>query len=281
MLGSLGIDFTKWLRERRATRAPPRSATPRRSRSAAPPTSSSVIADLDKITETAAALNVPGASGSVPQKLTPQQKQAAADAIKALDGHGLHRRRRPDPAPADRQRGPQGRGSKIDAAVLLDVTFTKVGAGAVDRRPGEPEAVRRAAEGDRRRRPRRSRARRRRRRRQRRDGAQQQRARRTTWTSTPPASSRPTATGPRRASAPSCCPADPHADSHAPSAVCCGSGERGRGHFNLRHFLFSGQGWPYLLVPFIAIAIVLDLLARRPRSSSSSRRRWASCRPRR
>ncbi len=27
---------------------------------------------------------------------------------------------------------------------------------------------------------------------------------------------------------------------------------------NLRQFLFSGQGWPYLLVPFIAIAIVLD-----------------------
>jgi Ca2+:H+ antiporter len=27
---------------------------------------------------------------------------------------------------------------------------------------------------------------------------------------------------------------------------------------SLRQFLFSGQGWPYLLVPFIAIAIVLD-----------------------
>ena len=30
--------------------------------------------------------------------------------------------------------------------------------------------------------------------------------------------------------------------------------------FNLRQFLFSGQGWPYLLVPFIAIAILLDQL---------------------
>jgi Ca2+:H+ antiporter len=30
--------------------------------------------------------------------------------------------------------------------------------------------------------------------------------------------------------------------------------------FNLRRFLLSGQGWPYLLVPFIAIAIVLELL---------------------
>ena len=30
--------------------------------------------------------------------------------------------------------------------------------------------------------------------------------------------------------------------------------------FNLRRFLFSGSGWPYLLVPFIVIAIVLDVL---------------------
>jgi Ca2+:H+ antiporter len=29
--------------------------------------------------------------------------------------------------------------------------------------------------------------------------------------------------------------------------------------FNLRRFLFSGDGWPYLLVPFIPIAVVLDL----------------------
>ena len=33
------------------------------------------------------------------------------------------------------------------------------------------------------------------------------------------------------------------------------SGER----FNLRRFLFSGAGWPYLLVPFIPIAIALEL----------------------
>ena len=32
-----------------------------------------------------------------------------------------------------------------------------------------------------------------------------------------------------------------------------------------RGFLLSGQGWPYLLVPFIPIAIVLDLAGRRPR----------------
>src|ERR671917_1552980 len=28
--------------------------------------------------------------------------------------------------------------------------------------------------------------------------------------------------------------------------------------FNLRRFLLSGTGWPYLLVPFIVIAIVLE-----------------------
>src|SRR4029079_14003673 len=32
--------------------------------------------------------------------------------------------------------------------------------------------------------------------------------------------------------------------------------ERG---FNLRRFLLSGTGWPYLLVPFIPIAIALEL----------------------
>ena len=31
-----------------------------------------------------------------------------------------------------------------------------------------------------------------------------------------------------------------------------------RAQFNLRRFLTSGEGWPYLLVPFIPVAIVLD-----------------------
>src|ERR671913_2351377 len=31
------------------------------------------------------------------------------------------------------------------------------------------------------------------------------------------------------------------------------------GGFNLRRFLLSGTGWPYLLVPFIPIAIILEL----------------------
>jgi Ca2+:H+ antiporter len=34
--------------------------------------------------------------------------------------------------------------------------------------------------------------------------------------------------------------------------------------FNLRRFLLSGSGWPYLLVPFILIAVVLDLMKASP-----------------
>src|SRR6187200_170722 len=32
-----------------------------------------------------------------------------------------------------------------------------------------------------------------------------------------------------------------------------------KGRFDLRRFLFSGEGWPYLLVPFIPIALILEL----------------------
>jgi Ca2+:H+ antiporter len=34
--------------------------------------------------------------------------------------------------------------------------------------------------------------------------------------------------------------------------------------FNLRRFLLSGSGWPYLLVPFIPIAVVLDIVEADP-----------------
>jgi Ca2+:H+ antiporter len=34
--------------------------------------------------------------------------------------------------------------------------------------------------------------------------------------------------------------------------------------FNLRRFLLSGSGWPYLLVPFIAIAVLLDIIGAAP-----------------
>ena len=32
-----------------------------------------------------------------------------------------------------------------------------------------------------------------------------------------------------------------------------------RAPFNLRRFLLSGEGWPYLLVPFIPLAVALEL----------------------
>ena len=63
----------------------------------------------------------------MPQKLTPQQKQARRGRHQGAQRHGLHGRRGPDPAPPDRQRRPQGRGVEDRRGLLLDVTFTKVG----------------------------------------------------------------------------------------------------------------------------------------------------------
>jgi Ca2+:H+ antiporter len=37
------------------------------------------------------------------------------------------------------------------------------------------------------------------------------------------------------------------------------AGAPSRGRFSLRRFLLSGEGWPYLLVPFIPLAIALEL----------------------
>jgi Ca2+:H+ antiporter len=42
--------------------------------------------------------------------------------------------------------------------------------------------------------------------------------------------------------------------------------------FNLRRFLLSGEGWPYVLVPFIPIAIALRFADATPRWCSSRRR---------
>src|SRR3954469_13163801 len=38
------------------------------------------------------------------------------------------------------------------------------------------------------------------------------------------------------------------------------AGAPSRDRFSLRRFLFSGEGWPYTLVPFIPIAIVLEIV---------------------
>jgi hypothetical protein len=125
VLGSLGIDFTKWLPNARNEGAAKvgDADTIKISGNA---DVKQVIADLDKITEKAAALNVPGASGKVPQKLTPQQKQSTAEAIKALTvtvyTGAQDKVLRRLVVNADLKNA----ASKIDAAVLLDVTFTKV-----------------------------------------------------------------------------------------------------------------------------------------------------------
>jgi hypothetical protein len=125
VLGSLGIDFTKWLPDARNEGAA-QVGDAQTIKISGEADVKQVIADLDKITEKAAALNVPGAGGKVPQKLTPQQKQSTADAIKALtvtvytgaEDQILRRLI----VSADLK----ATASKIDAAVLLDVTFDKV-----------------------------------------------------------------------------------------------------------------------------------------------------------
>ena len=125
---------------RHATRARPRSATPRRSRSSGKADVKQVIADLEKITEKASALNVPGHGRAHP-----------------AEAHARSRRPRPrtrsrtsrstsTPAPTTRScagwwstptcRTPP---SKLDAGVLLDLTFTKVGQEQTITAPSNPK----------------------------------------------------------------------------------------------------------------------------------------------
>jgi len=84
-----------------------------------------VVADLEKISKRAASL--PGAGGRVPQSLTPEQKQRVTDAIKSVDvtvytGADDQILRRLTVSASL-----QDTASKVDAALLLDITFTKVG----------------------------------------------------------------------------------------------------------------------------------------------------------
>ena len=125
VLGSLGIDFTKWLPDAR-NEGSAQVGDAETIKISGKADVTRVIADLDKITQRAAKLNVPGASGRVPQKLSPQQKQATANAIKSLTvtvytgaQDQILRRLTVNADLKDAT-------SKIDAAVLLDVTFTKV-----------------------------------------------------------------------------------------------------------------------------------------------------------
>ena len=125
VLGTLGIDFTKWLPDARNEGAA-QVGDAETIKVSGEADVERVIADLDKITQKASALNVPGASGRIPQSLTPQQKQAAADAIKKLTvtvytgaEDQILRRLTVNADLKDAA-------SKIDAALLFDLTFTKV-----------------------------------------------------------------------------------------------------------------------------------------------------------
>ena len=125
VLGTLGIDFTKWLPDAR-NEGEAQVGDAETIKVSGEADVERVIADLDKITQKAAALNVPGASGRIPQSLTPQQKQEAADAIKTLTvtvytgaEDRILRRLTVDADLKDAA-------SKIDAGLLLDLTFTKV-----------------------------------------------------------------------------------------------------------------------------------------------------------
>jgi hypothetical protein len=122
--GLLGIDFSKWLKSAR-NEGEAKVAGTDAIKITGEADVARVIADLDKIAAKAATL--PGTAGKVPQRLTPQQKQAAADAIKALNltvfTGAEDRFLRRLTVSAD-LRDPE---SKVDANVLFDVTFTRVG----------------------------------------------------------------------------------------------------------------------------------------------------------
>ena len=141
VLGSLGIDFTKWLPNARneGTAKVGDADTIKISGQA---DIKQVIADLDKITARAATLKVPGASGKIPQRLTPAAEGGRGGRDQVADGHGLHRFRGPDPAPADGQRRPQEHRLEDRHGAAAGRHLQQGRAGAELRRAAEPEAVR-------------------------------------------------------------------------------------------------------------------------------------------
>ena len=81
--------------------------------------------------------------------------------------------------------------------------------------------------------------------------------------------------------------ADERVDGTATETPVPAAPEPARGRRSLR-FLFSGEGWPYLLVPLIPVAMVLEfvhadadvMFLARPRSASSPLQRSWAVRPR-
>ena len=101
-----------------------------------------VIADLDKITEKAAALNVPGASGRSRRSSRRSRSRRPTAAIKGADGHGLHRRAGQVLRRLTVNADLKDAASKIDAGVLLDLTFTKVAQKQTFTAPSNPKPFR-------------------------------------------------------------------------------------------------------------------------------------------
>jgi hypothetical protein len=136
VLGSLGIDFTRWLPDAR-NEGDSQVGDTKTIKVSGTADVKQVIADLEKITEKAASL--PGAGAQLPSKLTAEQKAAAEKAIKSLTvdvytgaEDSILRRL---VVTADLQDA----AAKVDAGVLLDLTFTKVGQEQTITAPSNPK----------------------------------------------------------------------------------------------------------------------------------------------
>lgn len=124
-LGSLGIDFRTWLPDA-ANEGEAEVGDAKTIKISGDADVKRVIEDIDALAQKAGSLGLPGAGSKVPQKLTPQQKQAAMDAIKRVTvtvytgaDDQILRRFTVDADIEDAA-------SKIDATLKLDVTLTKV-----------------------------------------------------------------------------------------------------------------------------------------------------------
>ena len=137
VLGALGIDFRKWLKNPR-NEGETTVGDAKTIKVTGAADVAQVIADLDKITERAS--NLPGAGGRVPSQLTPAQKQRATEAVKAVNvtvytgvDDQILRRLTVTADLKDTE-------SKVDAALLFDITFTKVGGEQTFKAPANPRS---------------------------------------------------------------------------------------------------------------------------------------------
>jgi hypothetical protein len=125
LLGALGIDFTKWLRDAR-NEGDAQVGDTETIKLSGKADVARVIDDVQRLAEKARTLNVPG-TGQVPQKLTPQQRQEIVDAVKSFSvelytGKADRVLRRVVVA-ADLQ----DTASKATSHVALDLTLSNVG----------------------------------------------------------------------------------------------------------------------------------------------------------